>query len=65
MHACIVCAQESRARWNSVESIMQFGWSGSAVVGGFLIDHYSFKAAFLGTAAVQLISVVVCLAVRQ
>ncbi len=32
---------------------MQLGWSGSAVLGGFLLDRYSFDGTFLITASVQ------------
>ena len=53
--------QETRARWNSVESILQFGWSGSAVIGGIIIDHSNYSVAFLATAAVQVGSVLVSL----
>ena len=37
---------------------MMFGWSGSAVVGGFLIDSYGFRITFLITAAMQSVSLV-------
>ena len=32
-------AKEFRARWKSLESVVQFGWCGSAVVGGWLGDR--------------------------
>ena len=32
---------------------MQLGWSGSAVLGGFLLDRYSFAGTFLITASIQ------------
>ena len=53
--ACFA-AQGARARWNGVEAIMMFGWSGSAVLGGFLIDAYGFRITFLITAAMQLVA---------
>ena len=46
-------AQETRGRWNSTDNVMQLGWSGSAVLGGFLLDRYSFDGTFLITASVQ------------
>lgn len=30
-----------RARWKSLESVVQFGWCGSAVVGGWIGDRYT------------------------
>ena len=32
--------KETRARWKSLESIAQFGWCGSAALGGILADQY-------------------------
>ena len=40
-----------RGGWNAVDSITRFGWSGSAVVGGFLIDSYSYQLNFAVTGA--------------
>mmetsp|Transcript_7638 Transcript_7638/g.18547 ORF Transcript_7638/g.18547 Transcript_7638/m.18547 type:complete len:194 (-) Transcript_7638:791-1372(-) len=45
----------TRARWASVESVTQFGWSGSAAVGGFLIERYGFQTTFFVTASMQLV----------
>ena len=42
--------------WNSLDGIAGLGWSGSAVVGGYLIKGYGFQACFLVTAAAQLAS---------
>ena len=36
-----------QARWSSLDSITGFGWSGSAMVGGLLIDRYSYSWTFL------------------
>eukprot|EP00937_MAST-01D_sp_MAST-1D-sp2_P001856 g1856.t1 len=46
----------SRGKVNSLESISQFGWSGSAIVGGVLLDRDGFQAVFFVTAAMQFIS---------
>lgn len=46
-----------RARWNAFESINLFSWSGSAVLGGFLIEKKGFRATFAYTAALQFCSV--------
>ena len=45
--------QNTRARWKSLESISQFGWCGSAVIGGLLSDRYTYSFTFVITAVVQ------------
>ena len=45
--------KETRARWKSLDSISQFGWCGSAALGGWLADKYSYGFTFYITAAVQ------------
>ncbi|EKX38858.1 hypothetical protein GUITHDRAFT_89258 [Guillardia theta CCMP2712] len=42
-----------RAKWASLDSISRFGWSGSAVVGGILIDKFGYGETFFLTAAMQ------------
>ena len=32
--------RDRRARWKSLESVLQFGWCGSALVGGWIADNY-------------------------
>eukprot|EP00040_Diaphanoeca_grandis_P044571 m.12784 g.12784 ORF g.12784 m.12784 type:complete len:551 (+) comp9441_c0_seq1:207-1859(+) len=49
-------AKRTRARWNSLDSVTRFGWSGSAVLGGWLISKYSFGTTFLVTAGAQCVS---------
>eukprot|EP00038_Savillea_parva_P002858 m.118401 g.118401 ORF g.118401 m.118401 type:complete len:499 (+) comp10978_c0_seq1:50-1546(+) len=34
--------KDQRARWKSLESVTQFGWCGSAVIGGALADQKSY-----------------------
>jgi len=48
--------KSSRARWNSLDNISSFGWSGSAVVGGILIDRFDYGATFIITAFIQLVA---------
>ncbi len=48
--------KKSRAAWNSFESITRFTWSGSAVLGGYLVEQYSFKFCFLVTAVIYTMS---------
>lgn len=45
--------QETRGRWNSLDSVLAFGWCGSAVAGGFLLDAYGFDSTFCITATFQ------------
>lgn len=47
--------KSSRGRWNAVDSVTKFGWSGSAFIGGFLIDKYGYGYTFLITATLQFI----------
>lgn len=49
--------KNARAKWNSLESITSFGWSGSAFMGGYLIQHFGFGPTFATTATVQLLAV--------
>ena len=48
-----------RAKWSSLESVLGFGWSGSAVAGGFLLDSYGFQFTFVTTALLQAIGTLV------
>ena len=47
------CGKEQRARWNALDSIVTFGWSGSALLGGILADKHGFGYTFLITAILQ------------
>ncbi|KAL0019911.1 hypothetical protein WJX77_007083 [Trebouxia sp. C0004] len=47
----------SRARWNSLDGVLIFGWSGTALLGGMLIDKIGFGGAFCLTALTQCIGV--------
>jgi len=49
--------KEYRARWNTLESIASFGWSGSAVLGGHLVAKHGYSVTFAITASVQLLGV--------
>ncbi|TDH74432.1 hypothetical protein CCR75_005065 [Bremia lactucae] len=44
--------QNMRARWNALEGLSVFSWSGSAVFGGYLIDAYGYRACFVLTSVV-------------
>lgn len=45
--------KESRARWMALQSIMGASWSGSAMLGGYLIDKYGYGPCFIITACFQ------------
>eukprot|EP00873_Tetraselmis_striata_P014795 jgi/Tetstr1/435059/TSEL_024029.t1 len=47
----------SRARWKSLESVVQFGWCGSAVLGGWIGDRYGYSSTFLVTAILQSVGI--------
>ncbi|CAE7408382.1 unnamed protein product [Symbiodinium natans] len=38
-----------RGRWNAAESISSMSWSGSAVLGGYLMDAYDYRQTFVIT----------------
>lgn len=40
---------EHRGRWNAVESVQSAGWSGTALIGGFLADRWGYGGAFIIT----------------
>eukprot|EP01134_Creolimax_fragrantissima_P006947 CFRG6947T1 len=50
------CPPTQRAKWAALESLSAFGWSGSAVLGGILVDKYGFDIAFHATATMQLLA---------
>eukprot|EP00123_Amoebidium_parasiticum_P012836 comp21606_c0_seq1/m.30278 comp21606_c0_seq1/g.30278 ORF comp21606_c0_seq1/g.30278 comp21606_c0_seq1/m.30278 type:complete len:454 (-) comp21606_c0_seq1:584-1945(-) len=50
--------KENRGKWNSLESISSFGWSGSAALGGVLVDRVGFGHTFYFTALVQFVALV-------
>ena len=53
------CPKDQRARWKSLESISQFGWCGSAAVGGWVSDHYDYQHTFFMTAVIQTVGVLI------
>ncbi|RHY32236.1 hypothetical protein DYB32_002743 [Aphanomyces invadans] len=44
--------QHLRGRWNALEGLTQFTYSGSAMVGGYLIERHGYRYCFLITAAI-------------
>lgn len=47
---------DQRGRWNSLDAVTAFGWSGSALLGGWIIQWHGFATVFLATACMQLVS---------
>eukprot|EP00959_Pyramimonas_sp_CCMP1952_P447038 9359856-Pyramimonas_sp.AAC.2 len=46
-----VLPKGQRARWKSLDSVSQFGWCGSAFLGGWWSDRHGYMHTFLLTAA--------------
>lgn len=44
--------REVRARWNALEGLSVFSYSGSAVIGGYLVDQYDYRMCFFITSFV-------------
>ena len=49
--------KNERARWKSLDSVVSFGWCGSAAIGGWLSDKYDYTFTFLITAIIQSVGV--------
>jgi len=47
---------EERGRWSSLESVNMFSWSGSAAIGGLLVNWHGLLFNFSVTAALQLVA---------
>lgn len=43
-----------RGRWNSIESLSAMTWSGSAVIGGYLMDSHDYRYTFVITGWIYL-----------
>ena len=42
--------KKTRGRWNALDSVRAVGWSGSAALGGYLVDHFGYEISFIATA---------------
>ena len=49
--------RQNRGKWNALESVNLFSWSGSSILGGHLITMYGFNTAFFITAVLQAVSI--------
>ena len=50
--------KNERARWKSLDSVVSFGWCGSAALGGWLTDKYDYTYTFFITAIIQGIGII-------
>lgn len=41
--------EKNHGRWNAIESVQSAGWSGTALIGGFLADKWGYGSAFILT----------------
>jgi MFS family permease len=48
--------KEERAKWGALESLNMFSWSGSAAIGGILVDYRGIVFNFCVTACLQFIA---------
>ena len=51
--------KKQRARWKSLESVSAFGWCGSALLGGWLADQYSYTFTFMITISMQALATLI------
>jgi MFS family permease len=57
-------AKKQRGRWNSLENLTAFTWTGSAALGGVLVDRFGYRFTFLITAAIySLATCILCMLV--
>ena len=47
---------ETRGRWNALESVTAFTWTGSAMLGGVLLTHFTFAQVFTITATMYAVA---------
>lgn len=54
-------SKADRGKWNGLDGVTRLGWSGSAVLGGWMVDHFGYGYSFVATAALQALASVVWL----
>ena len=47
---------DERGKWTALESVNSFSWSGSALMGAFLVRHHGVLTNFAVTGALQMVS---------
>jgi len=53
------CKKSQRARWSALESVTSLGWSGSAALGGLIIERFGYDRVFLCTAVLHALAIAV------
>eukprot|EP00474_Spongospora_subterranea_P002949 CRZ03407.1 hypothetical protein [Spongospora subterranea] len=51
-----IIPKKRRGYWNSLESVTVFSWTGSAAIGGIIVDHWGYRVCFVATGFLYLIS---------
>jgi hypothetical protein len=53
---CCAAPTWCRGKVNAADSVRTFSWSGSAALGGILVEKYGFESTFLITAGIKCVS---------
>jgi MFS family permease len=51
-----VIPKKDRGKWNSVENLTSFTWTGSAMAGGYLVSNFGYRFTFLITGGLYVIA---------
>ena len=60
-----IVPKDQRGRWNALESINNATFSGSAILGGYLVEKYGFIHNFLFTAGLQFLAMFPLVIIRN
>ena len=48
-----------RARWMSLDGVVEFGWAGSSIFGGIISDEYNYTTTILVSAIIQAFAILI------
>lgn len=54
-----VIPKKDRGKWNSVENLTSFTWTGSAMAGGYLVSNFGYRFTFLITGGLYIIATMI------
>jgi len=54
-----VIPKKDRGKWNSVENLTSFTWTGSAAAGGYLVGHFGYRFTFLITGGLYVLATMI------
>jgi MFS family permease len=54
-----VIPKKDRGKWNSVENLTSFTWTGSAAAGGYLVSHFGYRFTFLITGGLYILATMI------